>query len=82
MLEKQAGQPAVQGQGQGRGRTQTSTNEERWRYKKSGTWKYYREAEFQIESPFIHEVKEPHLAGIGKQRIKLWAQVGSTFSTG
>lgn len=59
-----------------------SANEERWRYKKSGTWKYDRGAEFQIQSPFVHEVKELRLVGIGKQRIKLWVQLGSTFSSG
>ena len=53
--KRQAGKRAVQGQGQGRGSKQTSTNEELRQYKKSGIWKYYRKAGFEIKSPFARD---------------------------
>lgn len=63
------GKPAVQGQGQGRGRAQISTNEELCQYKKSGIWKYYRKAGFQIKSSFIHNVKELCMVGIRNREV-------------
>lgn len=48
--KRQAGKRADQGQGQGRGRKQTSTSEQLGQYKKSGIWKYYRKAGFEIET--------------------------------
>lgn len=76
--KRQAGKQAVQGQGPGRC-TKQSTNEELRQYKKSGIWKYYRKAGFEIKSPFVRDVKELCTLGVfSKQQKQLHLCAGGS----